>query len=207
MKKQIIKNFYLSLLIVLISINISGGDEKYKFKVIAEKPGSISTSFYVYSESIEDAKEEISLNGWKVISVEKVGAVRLKQKPDDSLVIEDTQASFTRLKLIKTFYFDKGSYSFRLDNKTLEFVKSLDKKKVYYIYGHTDSVPVKPNNKYKNNYELSILRAKFVKNLLKKYADIDENAKIVGLGEFYPLVSNSFKGAVQNRRVELYESD
>ncbi|WP_188020401.1 OmpA family protein [Deferribacter autotrophicus] len=194
-------------MIVLLSINISGGDEKYKFKVIAEKPGSIITSFYVYSKSSEDAKEEVSLNGWKVISVERIESTEYKQKVDNGVVKNALQTDFAKLKLIKTFYFDKGAFSFNLDNDTINFIKSLDKNKVYYIYGHTDSLPVNPNDKYKNNYELSILRAKFVKDLLKKYADIDENAKIVGLGEFYPLVSNSFEGAVQNRRVELYESD
>ncbi|BAI79920.1 hypothetical protein DEFDS_0426 [Deferribacter desulfuricans SSM1] len=199
MRTKIIRSFYLSLLIIIFITGISGGANKRLFKALVQKPGSISTVIYVYDLSVDSAKENIALNGWKVLQIEEVSNGK------DYKSIKNI-SGFGNLKLIKTFYFKKGEYRFNLDNETISFFRNLNRDKVYYIYGHTDSLPVKPNNKYRNNYELSILRAEFIKELIRKYSGIDSNAKIVGFGAFFPLVSNGLQGAEKNRRVELYES-
>lgn len=48
-------------------------DIRHKYRVIAEKVGSgVKTVFLVYSDNEENAKEEITLNGWKVLEIKNV---------------------------------------------------------------------------------------------------------------------------------------
>jgi len=59
-------------------ILISGGGSLFavvrgKYNVLAEKVDTgIKTEFVVYSRSDTEAKEEVSLNGWRVLSVKKI---------------------------------------------------------------------------------------------------------------------------------------
>jgi len=203
LKKTIIKNCFLFLLVILLSIKISGGVEKKKYKALVRKPKSIITTYYLYDYSKESAKENLALNGWEVLKIEELPI----ESSNEDLIQKGFFSPSYKLRLLKIFYFEKGAYSFNVDNETISLLKKLKKGKKYYLYGHTDSLPVIPNDKFKNNYELSILRANFVKGLVKKYSGIDENVYVVGFDAFYPIESNSFDGSKKNRRVELYESD
>ena len=174
----------------------------------------------MYAVNEEEASEEVALNGWDVTEV------KLIKKYDESANIDlmlnvskkdnvhkenfqfnnsDNKSEFKSKYLLVT-YFDFAKDSTILKKEDVESLKKMRPNSIYYVYGHTDSVPLKPGSKYKNNYDLSLKRAEFIKQQMIKFAGIPPgNIKIVGLGEFYPAVSNSLKGEMKNRRVEIYE--
>lgn len=208
---------------------IFGGDSIAKnikniFEVYAEKaPKGVKTTFHVWAATEDEAREQIYLNGWKVLSIKKLNQKKdiqeLSLKGDSVNVIDTisqevdnltykesskhTELKFPQLKFVADVYFELGSYD--ADFSVLDNI-SFSKDKIYFIYGYTDTLPVKPNDRFKTNYELSILRGEQVKKYLTEKRGLNpENLKVAGLGEFYPKKDNTFKGNPVNRRVEIYE--
>lgn len=72
------------------------------------------------------------------------------------------------------------------------------------VEGHTDSVPVH-NNEYKSNWDLSVMRASNVAQILIDKADIEpDRLSATGYGEYRPKAENSTnEGKATNRRVDL----
>jgi outer membrane protein OmpA-like peptidoglycan-associated protein len=170
----------------------------YRVEVV-NVDSKVKTVLYVLAADPEEAAQEVTQNGWQVEKVEPAGKYRSKFK-------EDSYALKPKLKYILTIYFEPCKYSTLVDNETVMKIKALDTTKYYIIYGHTDSVPVDKGRDFKDNYELSLRRAQFLKNFIISMTDIPaDNIKTVGLGEFYPKVDNTVSGAVENRRAELYE--
>lgn len=65
----------LSLIIILIAL--SGGDsyanQRKKFRFIITRPNTnVTTILRVYADNEEDARENVALNGWQIISVEEI---------------------------------------------------------------------------------------------------------------------------------------
>ncbi|HEY0771124.1 MAG TPA: OmpA family protein, partial [Sphingobacteriaceae bacterium] len=73
----------------------------------------------------------------------------------------------------------------------------------FTVEGHTDNVPVMPNELYKDNVELSVLRARSVFKILStKIAP--SQLVVAGRGEYSPIAPNdSDQGKAQNRRTEI----
>jgi flagellar motor protein MotB len=74
------------------------------------------------------------------------------------------------------------------------------------IEGHTDNIPIKPStgNRYRDNMELSFLRAKAVALTLVKYGISLERISVIGYGDTHPISSNETdEGRAKNRRVEV----
>jgi flagellar motor protein MotB len=74
------------------------------------------------------------------------------------------------------------------------------------IEGHTDNMPIKPSaeKRYKDNMELSFLRAKAVADILIKNGISLERISVIGYGDTRPIASNeTYEGRVKNRRVEV----
>jgi len=64
----------LSLIIVILAI--SGGDsfayERTRYNVIVARPGkNVTTQLRVYAENLEEARENVALNGWQILSIEE----------------------------------------------------------------------------------------------------------------------------------------
>lgn len=76
---------------------------------------------------------------------------------------------------------------------------------VIRVDGHTDRIPVNKNAKlYKNNLELSLLRAKEVVGELEKNGVMGRRLIPAGFGADYPLVEGkTAKDLQKNRRIEL----
>lgn len=74
------------------------------------------------------------------------------------------------------------------------------------VEGHTDNVPLGPNIRYRDNWELSAARAQNVMRILQENTGIPENKfAVAGFGEYKPLADNSTEyGRNLNRRVEIY---
>jgi len=73
------------------------------------------------------------------------------------------------------------------------------------IEGHTDDVPVKPGSSFKDNWDLSVLRATSVVRILLQDSSIDpKRLTASGHGEFFPLDPAKTPEARQkNRRTEI----
>lgn len=74
------------------------------------------------------------------------------------------------------------------------------------IEGHTDNTPTKPSPEkpYKDNMELSLLRAKAVASILVKNGISYERISAIGYGDSRPIASNETdEDRVKNRRVEI----
>lgn len=77
---------------------------------------------------------------------------------------------------------------------------------IVMIEGHTDNLPVKPSDgeRYRDNIELSYLRAKAVADVLAENGISPSRISIRGYGDTRPIVSNdTVEGRIRNRRVEV----
>jgi len=198
------KHYPINILTIigLVFLLLFGGDklhsfQKKIFKVTAKDVESgVITDFHIVSSSEVEATENVALNGWEVIDVEF---------ETDNEKIRDHNPPAGKAPII-TIYFDSGKYNATLDNRSIAIIKTLDINKDYYIYGHTNSIPVVKNSEYASNYELSIKRAKFTKNFISSITSIPYNKlKVVGFGALRPSYDNINKGLPKNRRVEIYE--
>ena len=193
------------MIIILTLLLLFGGGNIYAqsktvYRVdVVNVESKVRTVLYVLATNAEEAAQEVAQNGWKVEKVESYGKYR-------TTFNGNLNAINPQLRYILSIYFEPCGYSVLIDNETLTKIKSLDSTKHYIIYGHTDSMPPKRIKDFKNNYELSIKRAEFLKNFIISVTGIPaDSINIVGLGEIYPKVDNTVSGAYENRRAELYE--
>ncbi len=119
-----------------------------------------------------------------------------------------TPASDT-LNLVSKSFNDLGVIKPNGIIEGLDFTK-LDKNKQYVIFGFSDDVPVTSNSRYRNNFELSLKRARFIKDKLLSLGFKVENMKFYGLGTTYPVAKSEgnlsdLEPMPENRRVEIYE--
>ncbi|WP_434577674.1 OmpA/MotB family protein [Thermoanaerobacterium thermosaccharolyticum] len=111
------------------------------------------------------------------------------------------------ISLNDTLLFDTGSADVKPDQKaTLIKIGNILKAMPNYIRveGYTDNVPIN-NSQFHSNWELSVIRATNVVEILVNDVKIDP-AKIsaVGYGEYRPIVPNdSDKNRQLNRRVDI----
>jgi len=282
--------YLLKLLTVLILLTaLSGGGsfaaERNKYRVLVARPGkNVTTQLRVYAINEEEARENVALNGWQILSIEqimdaqtntitrgqapesfsitltKVGEgemipegtisvfggdsleISLKPGPCEKLgkllynsqeldvtgethLIENidkdgyvvavfdangSQCSdkgiFSKdLLEVGAVYFDLGVFQKELSEEKKAMLSSLLKEKSYVIIGHTDDVHVVPNSEYKNNFQLSVKRAKFLMDKLKEMGLSEEKITIVGLGPAFPAAPNKEEGQPLNRRAVVYE--
>ena len=73
------------------------------------------------------------------------------------------------------------------------------------VEGHTDNVPMSGSGAVKDNWDLSVMRATAVTNILTQNGSIDPSRVIAaGRGEFVPISSNeTSEGRQMNRRTEI----
>lgn len=107
------------------------------------------------------------------------------------------------LELKMTLYYKLGVVTPMLDSKILAEIEKLPKDAHYVLFGNADIVRVGKNASYDTNYELSYLRADYIKKMMERKGFIADNIIVIGLGTRYPLVESK-TGHVKNRRVEIY---
>lgn len=72
------------------------------------------------------------------------------------------------------------------------------------IIGHTDNVPLSGRGRYKDNYELSVARARSVEAVIVPGLSDPARIEVIGRGEDDPVSSNATaEGRAENRRVEV----
>jgi len=72
------------------------------------------------------------------------------------------------------------------------------------VEGHTDNVPVKPGASFKDNWDLSVLRATTISRLMIDNGIDAKRIEAAGRGEYFPVASNAdAAGKARNRRTEI----
>lgn len=91
-----------------------------------------------------------------------------------------------------------------VDKLVPEILESPDHR--VFIEGHTDNIPIRSSSglRYRDNMELSFLRAKAIADILVKRGIPLERISVIGYGDTRPIDSNETdEGRVKNRRVEV----
>ena len=125
----------------------------------------------------------------------------------ESLVRSDTKTILIRLKSSDLFSpgstdLKEGAEDFILNSIKDEIREGV---KQVYVEGHTDDIPLKPNQNYPSNWELSSVRASHVARvLIDKLRFAPERIVVTGYGQYRPYKpNNSDKNRALNRRVEI----
>lgn len=72
------------------------------------------------------------------------------------------------------------------------------------VEGHTDNVPMNPNGAIKNNWQLSVLRATSIVQIMINNQVNPKQVLASGRGEHYPVATNETpEGRAKNRRTEI----
>ena len=95
-----------------------------------------------------------------------------------------------------------------LKNTVKELVRDISRSPDHrvVIEGHTDNIPIKSSSAawYRDNMDLSFLRAKAVADLLVSNGISLERISVIGYGDTRPIASNeTAEGRAKNRRVEV----
>jgi len=104
-----------------------------------------------------------------------------------------------------------GSGSIKVDEKGVQALNQLasvlneNNDINILVEGHTDNVPISKTGAYmKNNWDLSVMRATSIVNILTEQGVAPERITASGRGEFIPLTSNDeADGRKKNRRTEI----
>ena len=115
------------------------------------------------------------------------------------------------VSVIDKIVFDPGGVQINPEGRTVlkklaDLLKGLSGKRIQ-VEGHTDNVRVRPraDRRYRNNWELSTLRAAAVVRYLQTAGGVDPALlSAVGYGPFQPIASNKTpEGRRKNRRIEI----
>lgn len=115
------------------------------------------------------------------------------------------------ISMSNSILFDSGTATIKSDNNlNLKTMGKLLNSMPNYIRieGHTDNLPIN-NTKFKSNWELSVIRATNVAEILIDETGISpERISVLGYGEFRPIGDNSTaEGRAKNRRVDIIIMD
>ncbi|AEF16723.1 OmpA/MotB domain protein [Thermoanaerobacterium xylanolyticum LX-11] len=183
-----------------------------KFQQIAASLGKTfdGTNYVIGQQSgnsILDSIKTTGTNGTNDNSIASQLDKLIKQYNLQNMVTYKVDERGFVISLNDTLLFDTGSADVKPDQKeTLIKIGNILKSMPNYIRveGYTDNVPIN-NNQFHSNWELSVIRATNVVEILVNDVKMDP-AKIsaVGYGEYRPIVPNdSDKNRQLNRRVDI----
>lgn len=112
------------------------------------------------------------------------------------------------VSLSENLLFKSGSI--QVDPKGVDALKKrsevLSKNPDLYIVieGHTDNVPVSAGGRFRNNWDLSVLRATSIIRILNESGVNPRQTIASGRGEFFPVADNTTtEGKARNRHTEI----
>ncbi|MFY0633357.1 MAG: type IVB secretion system protein IcmH/DotU [Vannielia sp.] len=125
---------------------------------------------------------------------------------NDAITVE-IKGDFIIVKLDNSILFDSGKAdvkeAFIPLGEEIAQVLEAEPGPIRFI-GHTDSDKLSGRGKYKNNFELSVARAKSVAGVITPLLSDGERVEVDGRGEDEPIASNdTSEGKALNRRVEI----
>ncbi|HWQ89702.1 MAG TPA: flagellar motor protein MotB [Desulfitobacteriaceae bacterium] len=175
-------------------------------KVIGETTPQLST------EKATDNKNE---SDTKKINLENITIEEIKAKLDNYAAENNIQNKLVSsmeerglvVSIKDTLLFDSGSAV--ISTSAHELLEKIGRVLLVVpnyirIEGHTDNVPIS-TQQFQSNWELSVLRATNVLQLMVKEGHISPNRlSAAGYGEFRPIASNTdAEGHARNRRVDI----
>jgi flagellar motor protein MotB len=205
--------FALSGIITLKALSISGSTTAYD--AVPEKPGQRESTPKV-EELLGKFAEEQAANRALVEELQATISTledKLSSKSDEpqpKVAVVKQQPETRVLAVLGAGLFRSGQVIIdeKLKNAVNEFIpeilESPDQSVV--IEGHTDNIPIKPSagRRYRDNIELSFLRAKAVALILESNGIAFDRISITGYGDTRPIASNDTEeGRIKNRRVEV----
>lgn len=203
------------LMVFFVILYSSSNIDKGKYQQVAESfsvafGGGKSVIGTDDRPSISDATQKIDPT-----IVEESRLEETKNKMDKYLKDNNLQGSVSTVieqrglvvSIHDSMFFDTGKAEVKPDAKKrlVEIGKILNSMGNYIrVEGHTDNVPIY-NSEFKSNWELSVIRATNVTEILINEATIPPQMLIpTGYGEYRPAADNSTEqGRSRNRRVDL----
>jgi len=153
--------------------------------------------------------EELSQRSFDEL-LEMVNELVEERELEDSLLIE-VHENEIMLRFLDSLLFDSGKHVLREDSRAVvsDVLGILDETQEWIreinIEGHTDTVPIRASSMYRNNWDLSVMRAATVASFFESNSTIDPTKlKPSGCGETMPIDTNSTEeGRMHNRRVDV----
>jgi type VI secretion system protein ImpK len=125
----------------------------------------------------------------------------------DKRVVVDPAGQNILVRLVNDVLFQSGSADIKDDVRgVLEKVaRTLDKEpKNILVVGHTDSVPLRSQVRFKSNHDLSVQRAQSVAAVLRPVLSDSDRLVVEGRGPDDPVANDATaEGRAQNRRVDI----
>ena len=131
-----------------------------------------------------------------------------KQKMSHLVQLRLTERGLIVSLLTDKLLFDKGNAELNLKNTLIldkiAVILNTDDHEIR-VEGHTCNLPLLPYSRFKNNWELSTIRAANVTEYMVRVNGVEpERLSIIGYGEFRPLFSNDTEdNRMKNRRVDI----
>jgi len=131
-----------------------------------------------------------------------------KQNMSHLVQLHLTERGLVVSLLTDKLLFDKGDAELKLRNTLvldrIARILNADDHEIR-VEGHTCNLPLLPYSRFKNNWELSTIRAANVTEYLVRVNGLDPaRLSIIGYGEFRPLFANDHEdNRMKNRRVDI----
>lgn len=137
---------------------------------------------------------------------------RIRERLRDDIAARKASADYAGkdivVRMVSDALFERGGTTVREDSVGVigNIASALDKEPGQIrIVGHSDNSPVRATVKYKDNQELSELRAKAVAAILTARVTDPSRLTTSGLADTAPVdMSNTVEGRAKNRRVEVF---
>lgn len=137
---------------------------------------------------------------------------RIRERMRDDIAAKKASADYAGkdivVRLVSDSLFERGGTTVRDDaiRVIVNMAAALDKEPGQIrIVGHSDNSPVRATVKFKDNQELSELRAKAVATIFEARVSDASRLTIAGLADTAPIdMSNTAEGKAKNRRVEVF---
>lgn len=163
------------------------------------------------SDQLEHFKSLAQLNAEEARRLRE-GKALLDQRLSSEIASDEVSVGFDErglvVRVLDRVLFDSGKAEMRQDAQHVigKVARTLTQELVdqpISIEGHTDNVPI-TRSSWKDNWELSLARARAVLTTLVKDGVQPNRVIAAGYGEYRPLASNDTDaGRQQNRRVEI----
>lgn len=162
------------------------------------------------AEELEQMEQEATSKAEFNELLEKINALVEEKNLESSLLVEANEDQIL-LRFLDSLLFDSGEHVLREDSHaivddvmqiiqaTQQWIREID------IEGHTDNVAIRAGSRYRNNWDLSVMRAATVAIYFEENSTIDPTKlKPSGCGETMPVATNDTpEGRARNRRVDV----
>ena len=194
------------LLVGLLVVSVSGCVVKF-----AQRSSWDIRQIQALSEELEQIRSLAQLKADEAEQLRQAKA-RLEERLAREIAAENVSVGFDDrglvVRVLDRILFDSGKATLRNEARPVleKVARILDEEladQAIGVEGHTDNEPIKYSG-WKDNWELSLARARAVLTHLVKHGVDPARISATGYGEYRPIASNdTAEGRSTNRRVEM----